>query len=185
MDGHPTCAAGRIEQRVEQEPVSYGITAVFHVFGFTVRRSHRATIEMVTAYHNRGLDLALLYKLDDCQAKLRTLAIPQPANSRRQTLEFNTLARQLNPAIQNAVLGKEFQDQIVSHRNIGRVPGKRHPAERPPAFAEQRADIGRYKPRKIVGVLDSVLKSKGPDIVSVVKGHAAHLLQAQHAFHVA
>ena len=40
-------------------------------------------------------------------------------------------------------------------------------------------------PGNIVGVLDAVLEGKGADVVAVVEGHRAHLLQLQHAFNVA
>ena len=69
--------------------------------------------------------------------------------------------------------------------NIGRLTGKRGPAERAAAFAEKRANVSRHEAGKIVSVLHALLEREGADIVAVIKSHRAHFLQREHRFHVA
>ncbi len=93
-------------------------------------------------------------------------------------------SRQVDPAAQDAILGKQFQNQIVGYVNVGRFAGQRYPAEWSAAFAKQRTNICGHESGEVVGVLDAALKGEGADVVSVVEGDRAHLLQAQHAFDV-
>ena len=80
---------------------------------------------------------------------------------------------------------EHLQHQIIGGVNVGGIARQRRPAERPAAFAEQRTNIGRHKSREIVSVLHAVLEGEGADVVAVVEGHRAHLLQLEHAFDVA
>src|SRR5262249_4823874 len=140
---------------------------------------------MIAPNHDRRLQLAFLYQIVHGQAKLRPLAITQPADARRQSLKMYAFARQLDPAAQDAVLREQLEHQIVSDGDVRRVARERYPAERSAALAEQRTDIGGHEARKIVGILHAALEGEGADIVAVIEGHAAHLLQAQHALNVA
>src|SRR6185312_11382748 len=49
----------------------------------------------------------------------RPITIAQPADARRQPLELDALARQLDPAAQDAVLGKQLQHQFVRGMDVG------------------------------------------------------------------
>src|SRR5689334_12939716 len=140
---------------------------------------------MIATDHDWRFDLAFLHQVVHGQPKLRTLAITQPADARRKPLELDALARQFNPAAQDAVFGKHLQNKIVGHSNVSGVATERHPAEWAAAFTKQRTDIRRYKARKIIGVLHTLLEGKRPDVVAVIKSDAAHLLQTQHALNVA
>src|SRR5437764_12447761 len=140
---------------------------------------------MVAANHHRSFDLPLPHQIIDGQAKLGTLTITQPADARWESLKFYALAGEIDPAFKNAVLGKEFQHQIVCNGDVSGITGERCPAEGAASFAEKWTNIGRDEARKIIGILDAALESKGADVVAVIKGHAAHLLKAQHAFNVA
>src|SRR5260221_6403637 len=121
---------------------------------------------MVAANHNGRLELAFLDQIVHGQTELCALSIAQPADARRQTLKLDALARQVDPAAENAVLREKLQHQIVGNGDVCRVAGKGHPAERPSPFAEQRTDISRNKAGKIVSVLHTALEREGADIVA-------------------
>src|SRR5947209_10864786 len=140
---------------------------------------------MVAANHHRSFDLPLPDQIIDGQAKLGTLAIAQPADARRESLKFNALAGEVNPAVKDAVLGEKFQHQIIGYGNVSGIAGKRCPAEGAASFTEEWTNIGWHEAGKIIGILDAPLECKSTDVVAVVKSNAAHLLQAQHAFDVA
>src|SRR5579871_2512203 len=133
---------------------------------------------MVAAHHDRSLDFSLSYKFVDGQTKLGPFPVAKPADAGGKALELDALAGQINPAAQNAILRKHLQNQIVSYGNVGGLAGERHPAEGAAPFAKQGPYVSRHKSREIIGVFDAPLKSKRPDIVSVIKSHAAHLLKA-------
>src|SRR5215471_13630219 len=140
---------------------------------------------MVAANHDRRLDLSFLYQLVHGQSELRAFAVAEPADARWQALVLDALARQVNPSGQDAILWKELQNQVVGRGDIGGIAGERHPAKRPSAFAKQRPNVSGNKTGKVVGIFDAALKGEGANIVAIVEGYAAHLLQTQHAFHVA
>ena len=53
MKRNPTRAARRVQQRIENRPVSNCIRAVFHCFGLAKWRSDRAGVEMIAADRDR------------------------------------------------------------------------------------------------------------------------------------
>src|ERR1035437_8663132 len=93
VDRNPRGSRGRIQQGIQQRPVGYGVTAVFHAFGFAERRSYRAAIEVIAPNHDRSLDRTFLHQLVDGEAKPRPLAISQPADSRWESLELDEIGR--------------------------------------------------------------------------------------------
>src|SRR5205814_9435803 len=128
--------------------------------------------------HDDGsFQFLLLHHVVHRQAKLRTLAISEPANARGQALEFDPLASEINPAAKNAVVRKKLQHQVVGGVNIRGLACKRNPSERTAALTKQRTNVCRYESGKIVGVLYAVLQRKGADIVAVIKRDRAHLQQ--------
>src|SRR5258708_11114872 len=129
---------------------------------------------MIAPHHNGSFQLPLLHQIIDRQTELCALAVAQPADSRRQTLKLDPLAREINPATQNLILRKEFEYQVVGDVNVRRLTRERHPAKRPPAFAEQPTNVSRHKSPEIVCILHPSLKRKGADIVTVVKRDRAH-----------
>src|SRR4051812_44696023 len=64
---------------------------------------------MIAPNHDWRLDLAFLYQVIHGQSELCALAISQPADARRQTLELNAFARQVDPAIEDAVLREQLR----------------------------------------------------------------------------
>ena len=136
---------------------------------------------MIPAHHHGRLDFAFRHQVVERQAKFVALAVAQPANSRRQTLKFDAFLRQLDPASQMFVLREHLQHQSIRPRNIGSLSGKRRPAERSLAFAEQRPDICRHKAGEVVGVLHALFERKCSNVVAVIERHRAQLLQIEHA----
>src|SRR5690348_318351 len=111
---------------------------------------------MIAADHDRGLDLSALHQIVHGKTELRTFPVAQPADPRGQSLESNSLARQIDPAAQNAVLGEHLQNQVVCNSDIRRLPRERNPAEWAASFAEEWTDICGYKSGKIVGILNAM-----------------------------
>ena len=62
--------------------------------------------------------------------------------------------------------------------------GERHPAERPAAFAEQRANVFRHEAGNLEGILDARLLGLRANVVAVVERHRAPALQRQHGLNV-
>jgi len=70
-------------------------------------------------------------------------------------LEVDLAPRQLDPAPQRSVFGKEVEDEPVGAVDIFGVARQRHPPERPLADAEERPDVLRHKPGDVEGALDA------------------------------
>src|SRR5262249_62400894 len=82
METYPMRAGSRIEQRVENRPIGYGIAAVAHRFRFTIRRRDAARIEMVAPDDDRCAHDAAAHELVERKPRLRAVAVFQPADSR-------------------------------------------------------------------------------------------------------
>src|ERR1700746_425780 len=108
---------------------------------------------MVAPDHDRCFDLSFPHQLVHRQPELRPLAITQPADARRQALKLDSLASQVNPSTQNAILREKLKHQIIGDSNVRRLARKSRPSERAPPLAEQWPDIRRDKSRKVVCVL--------------------------------
>src|SRR5271166_1189430 len=185
VDGDPGRAAGGVEQGVEQGPVGDGVAAIFHGFGFSVWRSDRAAVEMVATHDDGRLELASLDHVVHGEAEFGALAVAEPADARGESLKLDALAGEVDPAAEDAVVREHLQDQIVGGVDVGGIAGERRPAKRAAAFAEERPNVGGHEAREIVGVLHAMLKSEGANVVPVVEGDGAHLLELEHAFNVA
>src|SRR5207248_8068173 len=94
VERDPGGAARAVQERIEQRPVGNRIRAVAHRLGLAVRARHRAGIEMVAPDDERRLELAACHHLVECQSGPMSLAEPEPADARRQSLETNALTRQ-------------------------------------------------------------------------------------------
>ena len=184
MDGNTGSARGGVDQRVEQRPIRDGVGAVAHGFGFAERRSHGAGIQMIAANHDRRLELAAAHQAVHRQAKLGPLAVAQPADARRQALEADAPAGQRQPAGQRLIVREEFGGQAVGAVNVLRIAGERHPTKGTAAFAEQRSNVLGHEARNIVGAFHARLPGLGADVVAVIEGHGAPLLQREHGFDV-
>ena len=120
----------RVEQGVEQRPVGDRVGAVGHGLGLAVRGGDGAGVEVVAADHDGRLDLAFLDELVEQQAGLGAFAVAEPADAGRQAFELDPFGGGVEPAVQVLVLREELLDGLVRDRDVLRVAGERHPAER-------------------------------------------------------
>ncbi|EAR52350.1 hypothetical protein OG2516_07732 [Oceanicola granulosus HTCC2516] len=183
MQAHPGRAARGVEERVQQRPVRYRVGAVLHRLGLAVGRGDGAGIEVVAADHHRRRQLAVAHHLVKGEAEPVALAEPDPADSRRQPLEGDPLARHVEPGVQVRIV-----DQLL-HLGVGLVDvlgvaRERTPAERPDAPAEQRADVGRHEAREGEGVLEPLLLGDLPDVVAVIERRHPQPPVCHHRRHV-
>src|SRR6266851_4871023 len=94
MKRNPTRAARRVQERIEDRPVSNCVRSVFHPFRFAKRRSHRSGIQMIAANRDRSFQIATANQFVDSFAHLCAFAIAEPADARRQSLKLDSIARQ-------------------------------------------------------------------------------------------
>ena len=102
---------------------------------------------MVAADDDRRLDRARADELVDREPGAGAVAVPEPADPGRQALEGDALGSELEPALEERILGEEASQRVVDRGDVGRVAGERGPAERADAAAEERPDIGRDEAR--------------------------------------
>src|SRR5438270_4896595 len=107
VHGHPGRARGGVDERVEDRPVGDGVAAVAHPFGLTERRRDRARIEMVASDHDRRGELPPADELVDARAEFGALAVAEPADACRQSLERHTLAGEADPSRKRFVVREE------------------------------------------------------------------------------
>src|SRR5688500_1152775 len=125
---------------------------------------------MIAPDHDRGLYFSLSHQLVEGKACFFAVALAEPADAGRQPLKSNALAGHFDPAGKTLVLRKQIQYHLISGVNIFRVTGKRYPAERALALAEQRTDIGRNEAREIKGVFYSALVMRlATQVISIIK----------------
>src|SRR5581483_12304589 len=130
-----------VEQRIQDRPVGDRVTAVPHPLCLSKRRRHAPGIEMIAANDDRGRNLAFGHEIIHSDAELCAIALPEPANSRRQTLELNALSRQGEPTLEMRILWKQLQRQRIGAIDVFGIARKGHPTKRPFAFAEQWPNV--------------------------------------------
>ena len=143
-DTHEAPRRGR-EERVQDRPVGDRVGAVHHRLGLAERRGDRAGIEVVAADHDRRRHLAAADELVEDQARLRPVALAEPADPGRQPLELDPVGRELEPPLQQRVVGEGLAQRLVDAVDVGGVARQRRPAERPGAAAEERPHVGRHE----------------------------------------
>ncbi len=119
------------------------------------------------------------------EAEFGALAVAEPADARGESLELDALAGEVDPAAEDAVLREHLEHEIVGGVNVGRIAGERRPAEGAAAFAEERTDVGGHEAGEIECVFHAVIEGELADVVAVIEGDGAHLLELEHAFDVA
>ena len=135
---------------------------------------------MVAADHDRGFQRAIGNHFVECQSGLVSFIVSKPANAGWQALEGDLLFGHLQPAVQVLIFREELHQLFISLVNIFRVTRKRHPAEGPLAFAEERANISRNKAGEVEGFLNALVISPLANIVAVIKSDRARFLHADH-----
>src|SRR5271156_4366512 len=139
---------------------------------------------MVAPDHDGSFQFAARHQIVKRKPEFVALAIAQPADSRRESLESHALLRQMYPASKNFIMRKHIEDEFVRAINIRTLAGKRSPAEGPASFAKKRPDVSGNEPGKIVGVLHALLECESPNVISVIECDRSQLLQREHALHV-
>src|SRR5689334_7922865 len=126
MERDPRRAARCVEKSVENWPVGDGVGAVLHRFRLAERGGDAAGVEVVATDDDRCRQLAARNEIVEGQAESRSIALPEPANARGETLKVHLLARELDPAPQVRVIREELEHQFVRPREIALVTGERN-----------------------------------------------------------
>ncbi|CDN96539.1 hypothetical protein BN949_05718 [Agrobacterium tumefaciens] len=82
------------------------------------------------------------------------------------------------------VIRQQFLHLGVGLVDVFRIARKSRPAERADALAEQRADVGRHEAGESEGVFKAFILGDLTDVVAVVEGRDAHVLEGDHRFDV-
>ena len=114
---------------------------------------------------------------------LRAVAVAEPADARGQPLEVHALLRQREPAHEVLVVREGLQERAVGRVDVLGIAGERHPAERPVALAEQRADERGHESR-IAEVVHAGVLGLAAEVVAVVEQHGAAALELEHRAHL-
>src|SRR6185503_10052102 len=101
---------------------------------------------MIASNHDWRVDLTALHQIVHGNSKLGPFTIAEPANARRQTLEMDSLFGQFHPALESFVFWKEFEGELISPRDVGRLAAQRNPSKWPLPFTEQWPNIFRNEP---------------------------------------
>src|SRR5260370_20689663 len=96
---------------------------------------------MVAADHDRRLEPPLAHELVEAEPEARALAVAEPEDARRQSLERDALARQTYPARQRFVVSEHLQRRFVGDADVLWIAGQRGPAERALPLAQQGPNV--------------------------------------------
>src|SRR5689334_17027820 len=135
---------------------------------------------MVTADHDRRRNFASPNELVHRNAELRAFTVAKPADTRRQTLEMDPLLRQLHPAGEDLILREKLERELVGARDVVRITAQSNPAEGTFPFAEERPDVFRDETGNVEGVLAAGFPGLSANVVTVIEGDRAFLLQSEH-----
>ena len=174
-------ARGRVQERVQDRPVRDRVGAVAHRLGLAVGRRHRTGVEVVATDHDRRRDHARPYELVDREAGLGPVAVAEPADPRRQPLKGDTLGSELEPALEQRVVGEEPPELLVDRRDIGWVAREDGPPERSDAVAEEGPDIGRDEARVLESLRYARLMGLPSQVVAIVEDIAARADELEQA----
>ncbi len=139
---------------------------------------------MIPANHNRRGKLTGADHFVEGEAQLVTYTQTNPANTRGQALERDTLAGHVEPVVQVLVLGQDFFDLGIRFVDVLWIARQGGPTERTNAAAEQRSDVGRHKTREIERVFQPLVQRNLTNVVAVIKHRQAHFLEVDHRLHV-
>src|SRR6266566_5301488 len=97
------------------------------------------------------------------------LAVPEPADPRRQPLVGDALTGHPDPPGERLVPRELFQYGPVGGGDVGRIAGQRGPAERALALAEQGSDVRGDEPRVVERTLETPEPGLRAEVVAVVE----------------
>ena len=100
-------------------------------------------------------------------------------------LEGDPLARHVEPAVEVRIVGDQLLHALVGAVDVLGIAAQRGPAERADAAAEQRADVGWDEAGEVEGVGDALVLGFLADVVAVIEGRDAHVLEREHRLDVA
>ena len=86
-------------------------------------------------------------QLVDRKTGTGAVAVAEPANPRRETLELDATGRQLEPATKEPVVREQLEELAIDGLDVGGLPRKRCPSKRPHSATEERSNIGRDEAR--------------------------------------
>ena len=139
---------------------------------------------MIAADHDRCRQLAAADHFVKRQAQPGALSQADPADPGRQPLEADALSGHIQPVVEVFVVGDQLFNFRVGAVDILRIAGKRRPAEWANTPAEQRTNIGGNKAREVKSVFHPHLFRHLADVVAVIEGGNALLLEGEHGFNV-
>ena len=135
---------------------------------------------MVPADDDGGFELAGPDHLVEREAEAVALAEPHPADPRRESLELDVLPRGIEPVVEVGVVRDQLLDLGVGAVDVLRVPGERGPAERSDPAAEEGPDVGGHEAGEIERPLHAAAERLLPDVVAVVEGGHAGVVEPEH-----
>src|SRR5687767_6280463 len=135
---------------------------------------------MVATDHDRRADLLLRYEPIEEQSRFVALTVAEPADPGGQSLKLDALLGHADPAMQRCIIGEELENRFIGHKEIVRIAGKCRPAERTFSLAEERPDEQRNEAPDIERVLHTGLQRLSAEVVAVVEGDCAAVLQLDH-----
>ena len=139
---------------------------------------------MVATDDDRRLDGAGADHGVELETRSVALAIPEPADPRRQALEGDSLSGEADPARGRLVFGEHAQHRLVGRGDVRRVARERRPAERTLALAKKRANVGGHETREGKGPFEPGDLSLGADRVPVVEHLGAGIQESHHRLDV-
>src|SRR6267378_4153243 len=139
---------------------------------------------MIATDGNRRFQISAFDQIVNSLAHLSSLTIPKPTDACRQSLEVHAIAREAQPTIECAVIGKEFKRKVVSFADIVRVAGKRHPAKWSLPFAEERPNVFGYEARNLKGIDATGIQRLLAYVIPTVESHGPGAFQGEHCFNM-
>src|SRR5437773_10708951 len=134
---------------------------------------------MVSTYDDGRAKLTLANHVIEAAAQFGALAISQPADAGRQTLELHFLSSQANPPSQVLVVGKSVNNRLVRSIDVFGITGQSGPAEWPASLTEERSNVLRHESGNSKRIGDPSLDRLGANIVAVLKRHGPAILKLQ------
>ena len=132
---------------------------------------------MITTDDDRCADLARRDQVVEGQACLVPLAIAEPADSRRQSLEADLVTSTTHPFVQPIIVWEEIHHSLVGCFDVGWIAGQRNPTKWTLPLTEQRPDIGRHETGELEGSFVAAQPGLVANRVAVVEDLSAAVLE--------
>src|SRR5205814_8922015 len=120
----------RLHTGGQERPVRHGVAYVAHVLRLGERRGDRTRVEVISADADRRFERAFCDEVIGPLAKRGALAIAEPADPRRESLEGHPISCKPDPPRERAVLREELEPEVVGAMDVRGIAGEGDPAER-------------------------------------------------------